>query len=96
MKLVWSEEALQNIRSIAFYIAQDAPERAISYMTELESRTRHIARFPKLGRIVPELKDDIIPPRELLIDPYRMMYRIHAHHIEIVAIVHGKRRLSSD
>ena len=43
------------------------------------------------GRIVPELLDQWPEAREILIDEYRLVYRIHAHHIEFITFFHGRR-----
>jgi toxin ParE1/3/4 len=49
-----------------------------------------LSSFPRLGPMVPEYDDDLL--RELFEDPYRIIYRISDHQIEVVAVVHAARR----
>lgn len=48
-----------------------------------------LERFPRRGRQVPEANDSAI--RELIVEPYRVMYRALADVVEILAVVHGAR-----
>jgi toxin ParE1/3/4 len=63
-KLIWSPAARDDLHDIVVFIARDNPNRAMSFGYELVSETDRLAEFPKLGRIVPEFKNDII--RELI------------------------------
>jgi plasmid stabilization system protein ParE len=47
--------------------------------------------MPRLGAEVPEYGDETI--REVLEHPYRIVYRVTTDRIEVVAIIHGARRL---
>jgi len=51
-----------------------------------------LVRFPRLGRVVPEVQDENI--RELMHQHYRIIYRIAGERIEILTIVHGSRDLT--
>jgi toxin ParE1/3/4 len=50
-----------------------------------------LARFPPLGRKVPEFEDENV--RELLVYSYRIIYRLLPDEALIVAVIHGKRVL---
>jgi toxin ParE1/3/4 len=47
--------------------------------------------FAERGRVVPELNDPAV--RELLVGRYRLMYRVTASSVQVVAFVHGARDL---
>jgi toxin ParE1/3/4 len=47
--------------------------------------------FPESGRRVPEAPT--LEIREFIEFPYRLIYRMHADAIEILAIVHGRQDL---
>ncbi|MDQ6735092.1 MAG: type II toxin-antitoxin system RelE/ParE family toxin [Nitrospirota bacterium] len=64
-----------------------AAETAGRIITAVEK----LARSPKLGRIVPEYQDSSL--REIIVGNYRVVYRLGAKHLGIVAIVHGSRDL---
>jgi plasmid stabilization system protein ParE len=46
-----------------------------------------------MGRIVPETNDETI--REHLVFSYRLVYRIEAERILVVAVIHDKRLLEA-
>ncbi len=92
MRIVWSAEAHKNLLSIIQFISQDSANRALAFAKKIESKIIHLERFPALGRIVPELEKEIIPPREIIIDNYRVVYRIRHKTIEIVTVFHGMRK----
>ena len=50
-----------------------------------------LADFAERGQTVPEFGDESI--RELLVKPYRLVYKITDEHVFIVAFIHGSRRL---
>jgi toxin ParE1/3/4 len=78
VKVVWTEIAIEDLRSIHDYISKDS-ER----VDQLES-------FPNSGRIVPEFTIEKI--RELIEGNYRIVYEISADQISIVRI-HNSARL---
>jgi len=57
----------------------------------LPKRSEQIAAFPRSGRIVPEYKAPDI--WEVIERPYRIIYRIKAEQIDILAVVHGAQLL---
>lgn len=91
MTLVWSPRALRNLLAVVDYIGRDSPERARAYAAKIRSKAETLRRFPSLGRVVPEMSGNPHPPRELLIDDYRLVYRIRRKKVEIVTLFHGMR-----
>ena len=92
-KLEWSEEALEDIESIATYIEKDSPAYAKSVVSKFFEKAELLEEFSELGRIVPELNDITI--REIFVYSYRLIYRIYDNKILFVAVVHGKRLLEN-
>lgn len=56
MKVVWTDTAKRNLRTIHDYIAQDSPAYAKRMVDRLTNRSKQIAVFPLSGRIVPEFR----------------------------------------
>ncbi|MBT7790660.1 MAG: type II toxin-antitoxin system RelE/ParE family toxin, partial [Calditrichaeota bacterium] len=54
----------------------------------------NLAKFPNSGRNVPELENDQY--KELIIDNYRVIYKITEEQIQILTIRNFKQVLSSD
>ena len=73
-ELVWSEEALEDIESIAIYIEKDSPIYAKAVVSKFFEKAEILRNFPELGRTVPEIDDAKI--RELFIYSYRLIYKI--------------------
>ena len=92
-KLEWSEEALEDIESIATYIEKDSPTYAKSVVSKFFEKAEILQEFSELGRKVPEFNDSSI--REIFVYSYRLIYKLNKEKILIVAIVHGKRLLEN-
>ncbi len=92
-KLEWSEEALEDIESIATYIEKDSPTYAKSVVSKFFEKAEIVQEFPKLGRKVPEFNDTTV--REIFVYSYRLIYKLYDDKILFVAVVHGKRLLEN-
>jgi toxin ParE1/3/4 len=88
-RVIWSLSALEDADAIAAFIARDSVDRAALFITRLFEAVDRIASHPEAGRIVPELSDS--NRREILVGPYRLIYRMEDENIWIVAVVHGAR-----
>ena len=93
IKLEWSNEALEDIESIATYIEKDSPVYAKSIVSKFFEKAEIIKDFTQLGRIVPELNDSTI--REIFVYSYRLIYKIDSNTVLFVAVIHGKRLLEN-
>ena len=91
--LKWSEEALEDIESIATYIEKDSPIYAKSVVSKFFEKAEILQEFSELGRTVPEFNDPTI--REIFVYSYRLIYRIDEEELLFVAVVHGKRLLQN-
>jgi plasmid stabilization system protein ParE len=87
--LVWSPEAIEDIKAIATYIERDSPWYAKSVVSRLVETAESIPEYSELGRIVPEIGDPSI--RERLIYRYRVVYRIEDRRVLIAAVIHGRQ-----
>lgn len=87
--VVWSEPAWHDLEQVADYIAQDSLHYAATFVREVRDAARSLGMFAERGRTVPELNDPAV--RELLVGRYRLMYRVSAATVQVVAFVHGAR-----
>jgi len=90
-RVVWSRRAVEDLESIAEYIAHDSPAYAASVVRTVINQTKTLSRFPRSGRKVPEFDDENI--RELVAYSYRVIYRIQEEDVLVAAVIHGKRLL---
>lgn len=87
MKIVWTELALEDLKSIQNYIAQDSESYANRFVEKLLARVKQLESFPKSGRVVPEFGTDII--RELIEGEYRIVYLENTDSVFIARIQHS-------
>ncbi len=94
MKIIWAKEALINLQQIEDFISAENPDAAIRLTDKLISVTKNLVRFPKKGRIVPELSIDRI--REIIHKNYRLVYVIKKNSITIISVFESHKLLSKD
>ncbi len=95
MSVRFSDEALSKLRAIHAYIAQHSPVNADAMVDRLTRRAQRTADHPRIGRRVPEYRDDDL--REVLERPYRIIYRIRSRdEIEVITVMHYRQLLPED
>ena len=93
-KLFWTETALKDLEEIIEYIALDSVENAIKQYENIKKAAKSLKTFPDQGRIIPELyKQNITKYRELIIDPWRLMYKKEMETIYMMAVIDGRKNL---
>ena len=91
MTVHWTDTALRHLSAIHDYIAQNSTIYARGMVERLTSRSRQIAAHPRSGRMVPEYEEPDV--REVIEGSYRIIYRIRAERIDVLAVIHGAREL---
>jgi toxin ParE1/3/4 len=87
VKVIWTDFAIEDLRSIHDYIAQDSKTYASRFIEKIILRVDQLETHPKSGRIVPEFNIDTI--RELIEGNYRIVYKINPDYVGIVRIHHS-------
>ena len=95
-RVIVSPSAVNDLREIVKYIARDDPETAQRFGERLLERAMSLATFPERGHFVREFSDN--HTRELLLGPYRIIYRYHAdeNSVHIARFWHGARMLKPE
>ena len=90
-QIVWSEIALSDLRDLVRYIARDDRQVAGRFGDLIVSRVESLQSFPRIGRIVPEYREECL--RELIVPPYRIVFEIDddAMKLSILRIWHAAR-----
>lgn len=55
MRIVWSPLALERVKDIAQYIAEDKPSAAVEWVDGIFDTVERLSDFPESGRVVPEV-----------------------------------------
>ena len=87
--LIWSPQSLRDMESIRVYIAESSPLYADLIVRRLVAAVERLSAFPESGRIVPERNAPGI--REVIVRPYRVVYRVRPGVVEIATIFRASR-----
>lgn len=91
--LRFSAGALAQLEGALAHIAVDDVAAALGLADRIEKRLAGLKRFPFTGRPIPELPDG--ERREVIVAPFRIIYRVVEDQVRILAVVHGRRDLES-
>ena len=93
VQVVWSPEALKDVKEIAGYIRRDSPFYARIVTEKILDATRKIQTSPLAASIVPEIGSERY--RERAVYSYRIIYRLTENLATVVAVLHSRRRLAA-
>lgn len=94
MRVAWSALAEERTAEAFAYIAADRPSAAARWLGRVLASVEALAEFPDRGRTIPELgRPDL---RELIVRPYRVMYRREPKRIVILTIRHSRRAFDEE
>jgi len=71
------------------FVAEVSPSFTIGFVEEVREASRSLQTFADRGRIVPEVPHQKL--REISVRDHRLIYRVEADEVTIVAIFHGRR-----
>ena len=91
VKIIWSDLAIDDLKSIHEYISKDSKIYADRFIDKLISRIDQLESHPKSGRVVPEFANEDL--RELIEGNYRIIFKIKDDYVGIVRVHHSARLL---
>ena len=93
-QVVWADVALNDLKNILEYIAVDNQLSALEIFQEIKQRASSLYTFPERGRVVPELLDQsILIYRELVVPPWRIIYRISDKFVYVLSVLDSRRNV---
>ena len=92
-EIEWAESAVASLIDVVEYIARSSPSYAATLAMRAERAAASLGRFPDRGRRVTEFDDPAV--RELSVDSYRLIYRVRATRVTLLAFVHKSRDLGA-
>ena len=87
--VVVTETAREDLASMVEYVSVDSPRAARKIIRTIQDRLKMFRSFPRLGRIIPEIRDPAL--REIVVDSYRILYRLRKGKVEVLRALHGRR-----
>jgi toxin ParE1/3/4 len=92
MRVEWSDHAREDLDDLVHYISRDSAFYARLFAERIVLATRQLRDFPESGRMIPEAEDKTL--REIIVQGYRVMYRLEADRVLVLAVMHGRRDLA--
>lgn len=93
MKLIILPRAAADLEAIALYVAAENPRAALALTDAIERRLWQLAQHPYSGL----LREDIGPGiRHLVAGRYLAFYRVTSEAVEVLRILHGRRKAEAD
>ena len=89
MRVEWSDFASDDLADMVAYISRDSAFYARTFGEKVILATRRLQDFPESGRMIPEAEDRNL--REIIVQGYRVMYRLEEGRVLILAVMHGSR-----
>lgn len=88
MRVKFTRTAARNLDTILAHIAAERPAAAREFAREFQRQIHSLSEFPQLGRA-----GRLVGIRELVLhENYLACYRVREETIEIVRVLHAKRR----
>jgi plasmid stabilization system protein ParE len=92
--VVWAEVAEGDLARVLDFLVEESPASASGALERIEAAAAALETFPRRGRIVPELKwYGIDRYREVQTPPWRLVYRVEAKQVVVVAVLDARRSL---
>ncbi len=93
-RVVWAEAAARDLPEIVAFVAEDSATNAERLVRALRAKAASLEAVPKRGRVVPELaRFGMRSWRELVVRPYRILYRLSGDTVTVLAVFDGRRDL---
>ncbi len=93
-EVIWSDMGTSDFEAVLDYIAERNPGRANELLQQLKKHIETLSVHPERCRLVPETMAiglDIY--RELILNPYRAVFRIRGKRVHIMGFFDGRRDL---
>ena len=91
MRVIWAPLAEEQVADAFAYIAAERPAAALKWFEAVVSATESLSALPDQGRMVSEADRPSL--REVLVQPYRVVYQRDADAVLILTVQHERRDL---
>ena len=92
--VIWARAAVDDLADIVAHVASDSRTDALIILEKIKETSLQLYHLPERGRIVPELQDQgIMQYRELIVTPWRVMYRIAGKTVFVLSVLDSRRNV---
>lgn len=93
-RVLWTRPAVRDLEVILERIQATDPLNARNLHGRFRKAASSLRTHPQRGRVVPELSDHgITTYRELIMAPWRIVFRVHERDVYVVVVVDGRRNV---
>ena len=93
-EVIWAAAAEDDLAGIIASINSDSPVSAIRILRKIKQASLQLCHLPERSRIVPELQEQgILQYRELVVSPWRIMYRIVGLNVFVLSVLDSRRNV---
>ncbi len=94
LRVAWTATAEEDLWCIVDFISEENVPAAVELLLRIQEHAAVLDKFPERGRIVPELlQHGIRQYRELVMAPWRIIYRIADANVYVMAVLDSRRNL---
>lgn len=90
MKVIWTDEATDQLEGIYNFLARNSELYARQLVDKLVARADALGDFPLMGRNQERYDHPNI--RELIVVPYIMVYFVAQDQVEILTVLHSNQK----
>ena len=91
--IIWLLQAAQDLQGISDYISAQSQAYADLMIERILDAVEDLEKFPSMGSRVTAVRHQGVQLRQLLVGPYRVIYRLKYDRIIILGVIHGARDL---
>lgn len=92
LPIIRTAHAEEDLIAIWLYVAQDSGAAADRLLDRIEARWQQVATYPFSGAPREDIATGI---RHLIVGEYLTLYRVREEAIEIVRVLHGRRKIDA-
>ncbi len=93
-EVIWSLVAENDLKNIIEYVAEYSHVNALNVFKKIRQKASSLYNLPERGRIIPELRGHgILQYRELIISPWRVIYRISERNVYVLSILDSRQNI---
>ena len=93
-EIIWTNVAENDLKEIIGYISIGSHPNALTVLKNIKQSASNLYTLPERGRIVPELQaQGIFQYRELIIPPWRLVYRFDERKIYVLSVIDSRRNV---
>jgi toxin ParE1/3/4 len=90
-RVAWTDSAVLGLDSNISFVAQESIDTALRLLERILGAADSLEILADRGSVVPEYDDPEV--RQLLVDPFRILYRVGDADVVVLGVLHQRRDL---